>query len=307
LELIQEENTILANERNTSKLSDFTQLLKLRLSWLVVFSALTAYFMGTTDYSWVKISMLTLGGFLVTGSSNAFNQIIERDLDRLMDRTQNRPMPQGRLSRLEALVFSALTGIIGIGILWVFMNPLSGILGLLALLSYVAVYTPMKRITPFAVFVGAFPGAVPPLLGWVAATGEIDLYGLVLFSIQFIWQFPHFWSLAWVLEEDYLKAGFRMLPSAQGKSKASAFQVLAYTIGLIPLGLLPFLFRMVSPVATAILLICGIYFSIKAIKLYRSLERADARALMFASFIYLPIVQVVMTLDHLFILPYWIK
>jgi protoheme IX farnesyltransferase len=307
LELVQEDNPVLANNRHTSKLSDYTQLLKLRLSWLVVFSALTAYFMGTTDYSWMKILMLTLGGFLVTGSSNAFNQIIERDLDRLMDRTHNRPMPQGRLSKVEALIFSALTGIVGIVVLWVFMNPLSGILGLLALLSYVAVYTPMKRITPFAVFVGAFPGAVPPLLGWVAASGDIGLYGLVLFSIQFIWQFPHFWSLAWVLEDDYLKAGFRMLPSSQGKSKASAFQVLAYTIGLIPLGLLPFLFRMVSPIATAILLICGIYFSLKAIMLYRSLDRADARALMFASFIYLPVVQVVMTLDHLFILPYWMR
>ncbi len=307
MELVQEDNPVLANNRHTSKLSDYTQLLKLRLSWLVVFSALTAYFMGTTDYSWMKILMLTLGGFLVTGSSNAFNQIIERDLDRLMDRTHNRPMPQGRLSKVEALIFSALTGIVGIVVLWVFMNPLSGILGLLALLSYVAVYTPMKRITPFAVFVGAFPGAVPPLLGWVAASGDIGLYGLVLFSIQFIWQFPHFWSLAWVLEDDYLKAGFRMLPSSQGKSKASAFQVLAYTIGLIPLGLLPFLFRMVSPIATAILLICGIYFSLKAIMLYRSLDRADARALMFASFIYLPVVQVVMTLDHLFILPYWMR
>lgn len=307
MELIQEDTPVLANNRHTSKLSDFTQLLKLRLSWLVVFSALTAYFMGTTDYSWIKILMLTLGGFLVTGSSNAFNQIIERDLDRLMDRTQNRPMPQGRLRSVEALVFSAVTGIVGIGLLWVFTNPLSGILGVLALLSYVAVYTPLKRLSPFAVFVGAFPGAVPPLLGWVAATNEIGLYGMVLFSIQFIWQFPHFWSLAWVLEDDYLKAGFRMLPSLQGKSKASAFQVLAYTIGLIPLGLLPFLFRMVSPIATAILLACGIYFSIKALMLYRSLDRADARALMFASFIYLPVVQVVMTLDHLFILPYWMR
>lgn len=283
------------------------QLLKLRLSWLVVFSALTSYFMGAKDFSWIDPLWLTLGGFLVTGSSNAFNQIIERRLDRLMARTENRPMPKGRLSLNEALLFSAITGILGIVILWKCMNPLSGLLGLAALLSYVAVYTPLKRVTPFAVFVGAFPGAVPPLLGWVAATGEIGIHGLVLFAVQFIWQFPHFWSLAWVLEDDYLKAGFRMLPAADGRSKTSALQILVYTAGLLPIGFLPFLFRMISPVALVITLIAGIYFLRKALKLHNSLEIADAKSLMFASFIYLPVVQLAMMFDSLFVLPYWLN
>jgi protoheme IX farnesyltransferase len=283
------------------------QLLKLRLSWLVVFSALTSYFMGATNFTWVDPLWLTLGGFLVTGSSNAFNQIIERRLDLLMARTENRPMPKGRLSVAEALIFSSITGILGIAILWVCMNPLSGMLGIGALVSYVAIYTPLKRVTPFAVFVGAFPGAIPPLLGWVAATGEIGIQGLVLFAVQFIWQFPHFWALAWVLEDDYLKAGFHMLPAADGRSKTSALQILIYTAGLLPIGFLPFLFRMISPAALIITILAGIYFLRKALKLHQTLEVSDAKALMFASFIYLPVVQLAMMFDSLFVLPYWLN
>jgi protoheme IX farnesyltransferase len=216
-------------------------------------------------------------------------------------------MPKGRLSVAEALIFSAITGILGIAILWIFMNPLCGILGIGALVSYVAIYTPLKRVTPFAVFVGAFPGAIPPLLGWVAATGEIGIFGLALFAVQFIWQFPHFWSLAWVLEDDYLKAGFRMLPAADGRSKTSALQILVYTAGLLPIGFLPFLFRMISPAALIVTLLAGVYFLQKAIKLHNTLEIRDAKALMFASFIYLPVVQLSMMFDSLFILPYWLN
>jgi len=293
--------------KQPSKTKDYMQLLKLRLSWLVVFSALTSYFMGVKEFNWIDPLWLTLGGFLVTGSSNAFNQIIERRLDVLMTRTENRPMPKGRLSVAEALIFSAITGILGIAILWIFMNPLCGILGIGALVSYVAIYTPLKRVTPFAVFVGAFPGAIPPLLGWVAATGEIGIFGLALFAVQFIWQFPHFWSLAWVLEDDYLKAGFRMLPAADGRSKTSALQILVYTAGLLPIGFLPFLFRMISPAALIVTLLAGVYFLQKAIKLHNTLEIRDAKALMFASFIYLPVVQLSMMFDSLFILPYWLN
>lgn len=299
--------TVQTKEISTSKLKDFTQLLKLRLSWLVVFSALTAFFMGAADFVWYQPLLLTLGGFLVTGSSNAFNQIIEKDLDKLMSRTENRPMPRQRLSHSEALIFSAITGAIGIFILWYFMNPLSGWLGIAALVSYVAVYTPLKRITPFAVFVGAFPGAIPPMLGWVAATGEIGIQGLILFAIQFIWQFPHFWSLAWVLDDDYKKAGFRMLPAADGRSKTSAFQILIYTAGLVPIGLLPLMFKMVSPVSVILITIAGIYFLIKAVKLHNSLDIKDAKKLMFASFIYLPVVQLGMMFDNLYLLKLWIQ
>ena len=282
-----------------NKLIDFTQLLKLRLSSLVVFSAVVSYLMGAKEPDAFSVLMLVIGGFLVTGSSNAFNQIIEKDLDKQMTRTENRPMPKDRLTHAEALIFSGICGFTGVWILWQFMNPLSGILGLAALFSYVAVYTPLKRVTPFAVFVGAFPGAIPPMLGWVAATGEIGIQGLTLFAIQFIWQFPHFWSLAWVLDDDYKKAGFFMLPAADGRSKTSALQILIYTAGMIPIGLLPYFFKMAGPTSAVIVTICGIYFMIKAIKLLKTCEVADARKLMFASFVYLPIVQLALLIDKI--------
>ena len=281
-----------------TRLKDYSLLMKLRLTWLVVFSAVVSYLMGAKNPDWTTGLMLTLGGFLVTGSSNAFNQIIEKDLDKMMSRTENRPMPKERLKQLEALVFSSVCGLVGVAILWVYTNPLCGMLGLAALLSYVAIYTPLKRKTPFAVFVGAFPGAIPPLLGWVAATGELDK-GLILFAIQFIWQFPHFWSIAWVLDEDYKKAGFFMLPAADGRSKTSALQILIYTTGIIPIGLLPYMFNMAGIVSAVIVTLTGIYFMLKAVKLLNTCEVTDARKLMFASFVYLPIVQLALMFDKL--------
>lgn len=281
------------------KLKDYGQLLKLRLASLVVFSAVVSYLMASENPDWVTAVLLTLGGFLVTGASNSFNQIIEKDLDRKMARTENRPMPNSRLSHTEALFFSTIIGAIGIFILWYFMNPLSGILGLAALVSYVGIYTPLKRITPFAVFVGAFPGAIPPMLGWVAVSGEMSIQALIVFAIQFMWQFPHFWALAWILDDDYKKAGFHMLPAADGRSKTSALQVMVYTAGLIPIGILPYVFLMAGPVSAVITTICGIYFMAKAIKLHKTLEIADARKLLYASFVYLPVVQLALLFDKL--------
>jgi protoheme IX farnesyltransferase len=185
-------------------------------------------------------------------------------------------------------------GIVGILVLWIFVNPLSGILGTLALILYTAVYTPLKQITPFAVFVGAFPGAIPPLLGHVASTsgfGEIQFQAWVLFAVQFMWQFPHFWAIAWVLDEDYKKAGFRMLPSLGGRDKSSAFQVLVYTLFLLPISLFPVLFGMSGSISAVVISICGILFSLQAYKLYQDLTIESARKLMFGSFIYLPVVQ----------------
>jgi heme o synthase len=170
-------------------------------------------------------------------------------------------------------------------------------LGLAAMISYVGIYTPLKRITPFAVFVGAFPGAIPPMLGWVADTGEMSIQAVILFAIQFMWQFPHFWALAWILDDDYKKAGFLMLPAADGRSKTSALQVMVYTAGLIPIGVLPFVFHMAGPVSAIITGICGIYFMAKAIKLHKTLEVADARKLLYASFVYLPVVQLALLFD----------
>jgi protoheme IX farnesyltransferase len=283
----------------SQKLKDYGQLLKLRLSSLVVFSAVVSYLMAAENPDWTTAVLLTLGGFLVTGASNSFNQIIEKDLDRMMSRTENRPMPNSRLSHTEALVFSSIIGIAGIFILWYFMNPLSGILGLAALVSYVGIYTPLKRITPFAVFVGAFPGAIPPMLGWVAVSGEMSIQAIILFAIQFMWQFPHFWALAWILDDDYKKAGFLMLPAADGRSKTSALQVMVYTAGLIPIGILPYVFLMAGPISAVITTICGIYFMAKAIKLHKTLEIADARKLLYASFVYLPVVQLALLFDKL--------
>ena len=277
-----------------SKIRDYGQFIKLRLASLVVLSAAIGFVVGSHSVDWGKMFLLVLGGFLVTGSSNGFNQIIERNLDKLMDRTQNRPLPQERMSVNESFWVASLTGIAGVLILWVYMNPLSGILGLLALILYTVVYTPLKRITPFAVFIGAFPGAIPPLLGCVAATpgfGEIRLEAWILFVGQFMWQFPHFWAIAWVLDEDYKKAGFQMLPSLGGRDKSSAFQILIYTLFLLPISLMPVLFGFSGIVSAIVISVCGIYFSYQAYSLYKECTVEAARKLMFGSFIYLPVVQ----------------
>ena len=288
-----------ASNAFVTKTKDLIQLLKLRLSSLVVFSAVVSYVMAADHADWKVAVLLTLGGFLVTGSSNAFNQIIEKDLDKLMARTENRPMPNDRLTHTEALFFSGLIGISGIGILWFFVNPLSGILGIAALFSYVAIYTPLKRVTPFAVFVGAFPGAIPPMLGWVADSGEMSIQAIIVFAIQFMWQFPHFWALAWMLDDDYKKAGFYMLPAADGRSKTSALQIMVYTASIIPFGLLPYVFHMAGLTSAIITTLCGLYFMMKAIRLHSTLEVNDARKLLYASFIYLPVVQLALLFDKL--------
>lgn len=281
-----------------SKTSDYAQFIKLRLASLVVFSAAIGFVVGShalhMDVNWTKMLLLIIGGFLVTCSSNGFNQIIEKDLDKLMDRTQNRPLPQERMSVNEAFILASIMGITGIIILWVFINPLSGILGTLALILYTIVYTPLKRITPFAVFVGAFPGAIPPLLGVVAATqgfGEIRLEAWVLFAGQFMWQFPHFWAIAWVLDDDYKKAGFHMLPSLGGRDKSSAFQVLVYTLFLYPISLFPILFQMSGSISVIIISVCSVFFIRQAYTLYKECTVEAARKLMFGSFAYLPLVQ----------------
>ncbi len=287
-------NIIEKTDSTPGKLADFAMLMKFRLASLVVFSAAIGYVAASDHVNWAHMGWLVLGGLLVTGSSNAFNQILERDLDKLMTRTENRPLPQERMRVNEALIIASAAGITGITILWIFMNPLSGILGLLALLLYTLVYTPLKRITPFAVFVGAFPGAIPPLLGCVAATegfGNIPFIGWVMFVGQFMWQFPHFWAIAWVLDDDYKKAGFRMLPSPGGRDKSSAFQVLVYTLFLYPISLLPVMFHFSGLASSIIISFCSIYFLYQAYRLYKECSVEAARKLMFGSFFYLPAIQ----------------
>jgi len=281
----------------TAKLKDYAAFCKLRLASLVVFSALCGYLMAADTVNWKDLIMLLIGGFFVTGSSNGFNQIIEKQPDSLMKRTQNRPLPQNRMSVQEAVIVASVMGLLGVILLYL-INPLSALLGAIALVLYTAVYTPLKKETPFAVFVGAFPGAVPPMLGYVAFTGALDLEAWVLFAVQFMWQFPHFWAIAWKLDDDYKLAGFKMLPSGN-RDKSSAYLILVYTLMMIPVSLLPLFFGLSGYISAAIILLAGIGFLILAIKLYNSLSPKDASRLMFASFIYLPVVQVAMLVDKL--------
>jgi len=294
------ENTLPASETLGLKLkfSDYSQLTKMRLATLVVFSAAMAFMTAPGAIDFVKMGWLILGGFLVTGSANGFNQIMERDLDKLMDRTLTRPLPAARMSVTEAIIVCIVTGIAGVFILGYFMNMLSAVLGLLAILLYTVAYTPLKRKTPFAVFVGAIPGAIPPLLGWVAATGNINSVGLLLFTIQFLWQFPHFWAIAWVLDDDYKKAGFNLLPTGK-RDKGSAMQAVYYTISLLPVAVMPLVFNVSGWVSMILIVAVTFYFLFQAIQLYKECSIEAARKLMYGSFFYLPVVQIAMVIDKI--------
>jgi protoheme IX farnesyltransferase len=269
---------------------------KFRLSFLVILSALSGYlFAGGKDG--LVIFYLMLGGTLVTAASNGANQIWERDLDKFMNRTNRRPLPTGQMSVREAYIICTCSLITG-SILLAMINWKSALLGILAFITYVFVYTPLKQKTPWAVFVGAFPGAIPPLLGAIAHTNAFGFEPGVLFFVQFTWQFPHFWAIAWVLYDDYLKAGFSLLPSKTGRSKHSAFQIMVYALALIPFSLVPWLLGWTGIYSLVIASVLGIGFFLYAYKLYHSLEVSDARKLMFASFVYLPIIQFVYVFDR---------
>jgi protoheme IX farnesyltransferase len=280
------------------KLRDYHQLVKTRLTLSVVISAVLGFWLGAGDAtSFMLMWPLAIGGFLVVAASNGLNQVIERNFDKLMERTNNRPVATGRMKVAEASVFSLLSGVVGIYILGSYLNPLSGLLGFIALLSYAFVYTPLKRFTPFAVFVGAIPGAIPPLLGWVAASGSIGMGGIVLFMIQFFWQFPHFWSIAWLLDEDYQRAGYRLLPSRNGKNKTSAMFTIWYSFILVPLGVVPYFIGISGIVSAAIAIVSGLVLTWYAIRLFQSCENREAKRLMFISIIYNTLVLLAFCLD----------
>ena len=282
------------------KLKDIMELTKLRLSLLVVFSAIMAYLLAIeTAVVWSNVFFLFLGGFLVTASSNTVNQIIEKDLDKLMTRTQNRPLPAGRMRLVEAYIIAGITGVSGILILAFYFNTLSGLLGALALISYAFIYTPFKRISPVSVFIGAIPGSIPLLIGYTAASGTIGTIGIVLFTIQFFWQIPHFWSIAWLLDEDYKKAGYFLLPSNEGKTRNTALQNIPYLIGLLAVSTLPYILNISGIASLIVSLIAGIYFLSAGIQLATDLTDKSARKLMFASFIYLPIVFLALVIDKI--------
>lgn len=283
--------------RVKSKVTDYLLLVKFRLSFIVVFTAGIGYVFAGGDMHY--FGLFLLAGFLITAASNALNQIIEVETDKLMGRTANRPLPAGRMQSTEAIIAAGTMGISGIVLMWILFNPISALLGALSLLSYAFIYTPIKRISPLAVFVGAFPGAVPPLIGWAAATGSIGEMAIILFVIQFMWQFPHFWAIAWVAFDDYKRAGFQLLPTVSGQSKASAFHVLMYTIFLIPISLIPFLSGFTGSVSAIIIALTGLGFLYQAIQLYKSCDVKSARKLMFGSFLYLPIVLIALFFDRI--------
>ena len=282
------------------KIQDYVQLLKLRLTFLVVFSAaITFAYAAKGNLVWSELLLMVLGGFFTTASANGFNQVIERESDKLMKRTQMRPMPTDRMSATEGTIASILMGIAGIAILTLCFNVITGVLALFSIITYSFIYTPLKTRSSIAVFVGAIAGAMPPLLGYVAYSNHFGFEPGIMFAIQFIWQFPHFWSLAWVLDDDYKKAGMYLMPSSEGRSKSSAFQIMLYTLILIPVSLLPLKFGMAGYTLAIVSLIAGVVFFMQSVKLYRQCSIKAARELMFGSFLYLPIVQITLLIDKL--------
>jgi protoheme IX farnesyltransferase len=282
------------------KLSAYITLMKFRLSFLVAFSSAFGYILasqGPIDFS--TLIILSIGGFLISGASITINQIIEKDLDKLMSRTKNRPLPTNKVSVAEASLFALINASVGLWMLLQYTNLLTASLALLSLVAYSFMYTPLKRVGPIAVLIGAFPGALPPLLGWVAYSGQIGAEALVLFGIQFIWQFPHFWAIAWVADEDYKKAGFKLLPSGGGKDLKTAVQIMTYALFLIPLGLLPLKFGITGVDSAIIATICGALFLFQTFRLMVDCSHKSALKIMFGSFIYLPVVQIAFLLDKL--------
>ena len=295
----QHNEDIIAVSALKQKVQDYQQLVKTRLTLLVVFSAAITYMTAAKGaINWLDLTILSIGGFLVVAASNGLNQIIEKNYDILMVRTANRPVATNRMSVTEAAVVSSLMGIIGVVIMGIYLNQLTSMLALASLISYAFIYTPLKRVSPVSVFVGAFPGALPVLIGWTAFSGHITTEALVLFGVQFIWQFPHFWSIAWILDEDYKRAGFKMLPS-YGKDRKTALQNLVFALLLIPVGFLPTQEGFTGITSGIIAMGAGLVMTYFAFRLYKTCDNKDAKRLMFASFLYLPLVQIAYLIDKL--------
>jgi protoheme IX farnesyltransferase len=272
-----------------ARLANYAALSKFRLSSFVVLSSAIGFIIGSqsVSFDWIKFLLFTAGGTLVTFASNAINQLIEKDSDKFMTRTQNRPLPTSAMTQIDAVLFIGITSLAGILTLTFAVNATAGLLSALSLIIYGFIYTPLKKVSSIAVFVGAIPGALPPLLGYVAGTNELNHYAFWLFLVQFFWQFPHFWAIAWLSYEDYLKANIMLLPSRDGKSKVSAFITLIYTVVLIPLSLYPAYLKGYMTIGSGILLLASIGFTYLAFEFYRKCQDKDARKLMFGSFIYL--------------------
>ncbi|MGJ8732936.1 MAG: heme o synthase [Cellulophaga sp.] len=289
-----------ANEAtDVSAFADFKEITKARLAVSVVFSSIAGYFLGADKIDFTVLLLLAFGGYCMVGASNAFNQIIEKDLDALMNRTRNRPIPAGRMTVTTASIVAVAMTIAGIVALYL-VNPKTAMFGAISIFLYTCVYTPLKTKTPLAVFVGAFPGAIPFMLGWVAATNEFGIEPGTLFMIQFFWQFPHFWALGWMLDEDYKKGGFKMLPTGK-KDKGTIIQIIMYTIWMMIISVVPaFGFTgalQLSVVAAIIVFILGGVMLFFAFRLFDNRDNASARKLMLASVTYITLMQVVYVVD----------
>lgn len=278
----------------------YLELVKMRLSLLVSFSSVFGYLLGHQgSMDWLVITSLALGGFLVSGAAIIINQVAEREYDAKMKRTKDRPLPTHRIRVSDALFQAALSGVIGLALLLWQTNITTVLLSATSMVLYAFVYTPLKRVGPIAVFVGAVPGALPPLLGWVAATGSVSYEALIIFGIQFIWQFPHFWAIAWVADDDYKKAGFKLLPGNGKKDLNTAINIMIYTLFLIPLGLLPSYFQLTGLTSGIVATTCGVLFLAQTFSLMKDNSRKSALKIMFGSFIYLPIVQLAYLIDKI--------
>tara|TARA_R110000868_G_scaffold409951_1_gene696659 strand:- start:549 stop:1448 length:900 start_codon:yes stop_codon:yes gene_type:complete len=279
--------------------ADFKEITKARLSVSVVFSAIAGYFLGAAEIQLVPIFLLAFGGYCMVGASNAYNQVIEKDLDALMNRTKNRPIPAGRMSVRTALVIAVILTVIGIVSLYI-LNPKTAMFGAISIFLYTSAYTPLKTKTPLSVFVGAIPGAIPFMLGWVAATNDFGIEPGTLFMIQFFWQFPHFWALGWMLDDDYKRGGFKMLPTGK-KDKSTVLQIIMYTIWMIVISVVPAFgitgaLKLSIPAAILIFLM-GMVMLIFAFKLYEKQDNVSARKLMLASVSYITLMQIVYVVD----------
>ena len=298
-----------ANNKENSKLKDYLQLTKPSLNIMVVFSSIICYLLApkVVTYDWLMIVLLFVGGFLVTGSANAINMVVEKDTDAVMKRTASRPIASGRMSIAEGWAFSIITGVIGVFILAYFFNTLSAFLAALSLFLYAFIYTPLKKVNAVAVLVGAFPGALPCLIGWAAGNDSIfenghgwqDYGGWILFAIQFLWQFPHFWAIAWIAHKDYSNAGFRLLPHEEGPTKKTAMKTIIYALLLIPVCTLPYQVRLTGMTSLIVVTVANLFLTAQCIRLYTEMNAKAARRVMFSSYIYLPVVLLSLLSDKL--------
>ncbi|MEY3349898.1 MAG: hypothetical protein RIQ50_9 [Bacteroidota bacterium] len=284
----------------SSKLKDYQQLMKFTLSFTVVFSSVVCYLLVPgVEFDGISVLLLFAGGLLVTGAANAINQIAEKDTDAIMKRTANRPLASGRMSVDEAATFSVVAAVFGIFILGLWFNWTAAGLSAFSLFLYGFIYTPLKKVHSIAVLVGAIPGALPCLIGWAAGDPDLGIGGWVMFALQFFWQFPHFWAIAWVAHDDYTRAGFRLLPSTGGPTRYAAVQAILYSVLLLPIGVLPFVLGMSGSVSLVIVAVANLAMLWQSIQLFRKMDVASARRVMFGSYIYLPVVLLSLLADKM--------